>query len=149
MKAWVIPCFVLVIALLASFPGREGQGDGFPLAQAFASDSKPGAVLGVEQLMVEVDKYEGSSRVEGVVSTVAPAEQMFSLIDIKEFKECGVTTCARLTLPVHWTGSMPAIQDAVRVEGEVKELNGKLVLEANAMDKITLQLRGKGGDQGG
>jgi hypothetical protein len=129
----------VIAALLVPFIGHGTRSDKLCFAQAFASDSKPDAVFGVEQLMLEVDKYQGSYRVEGVVSTVAPAEQMFSLIDIKEFKECGVTTCSPLTLPVHWSGSMPAIKDAVRVAGEVREVKGKLVLEATGLDKIILQ----------
>ncbi len=109
------------------------------LSIAYASNSTPDIVLGVEQLMMDVDDYRGQIRVEGVVSSVLPAQQMLSLIDIREFKECGITTCAQFTLPVHWTGSMPAVKDTVRIDGTVKELEGKLIFEAKELEKAVSQ----------
>ena len=92
--------------------------------------------LGVEELMRHVDQYKDAFTVEGVVSAVSPDQHMLNLIDTNEFKECGVTTCAALVLPVHYEGAMPSIKDIVRIKGYVKEQNGKLFVETMALEKI-------------
>jgi hypothetical protein len=92
-------------------------------------------VLGVQEYMKNVDRYKGQVRVEGVVSAVSPADQTLSLIDIQEFKECGITTCAPLTLPVKWQGPLPSVKDVVQLEGEVRKSGGKLYFEAKSLQK--------------
>lgn len=93
-----------------------------------------GGPLGVDEFMTRVDEHRGPVLVEGVVSSVAANQQMLALIDSKEFDACGVTTCARSTLPVSWAGAMPAVRSVVRVRGQVKEAGGKLVFVATAVD---------------
>lgn len=131
MKRLIGVCLVLIVVSLVS----GYSGGGWVLPMACAADYKPEAVLGVEQLMKEVDNYPGEIRVEGVVNSVLPANQMLSLIDTREFKECGITTCAQFTLPVHWSGSMPAVEETVLIEGTVKEIKGKLIFEAKGLEK--------------
>ena len=109
---------------------------------AFPAESETGGILGVDQLMKNVDKYRGSIRVEGVVSAVSAKEHMLSLIDVQEFKKCAVVTCATLTLPVRWAGSMPSIKDQVRAEGEIKENKGKLIFEAKTIEGAVSQSGG-------
>ncbi len=92
-------------------------------------------VLGVQEFMKNVDHYQGQVCVEGVVSAVSPADQALSLIDIQEFKDCGITTCAPLTLPVRWEGPWPAVRDVVQLEGEVHESGGKLFFVAKSLQK--------------
>lgn len=92
-------------------------------------------VLGVQEFMKNVDRYRGKVRLEGVVSAVSPSDQALSLIDIQELKDCGVTTCAPLTLPVKWKGPLPAVRDVVQLEGEVRESGGKLFFEAQRLRK--------------
>ena len=139
MKRWIVVCLVIVMVPIALVCNPGGQGGSLAVPMAQACDSKPDATLGVEQLMTDVDNYRGEIRVEGVVSNVVPSKQMLSLIDTREFKECGITTCARFTLPVHWAGSMPAVEDTVRMDGTVKELEGKLVFEAKGLEKVVSQ----------
>lgn len=93
------------------------------------------AVLGVQEFMKNVDRYQGKVRVEGVVSAVSPAAQALSLIDVQEFKDCGVTTCAPLTLPVRWQGPWPSVNDVVQLEGELRKSGGKLFFEAKRLQK--------------
>jgi hypothetical protein len=139
MKHWIIVSFVAIMVPIALVCNPGGPGGSLALPMAYASDSKPDATLGVEQLMIDVDNFRGEIRVEGVVSSVVPAKQMLSLIDTREFEECGITTCAQFTLPVHWGGSMPAVEDTVRIDGTVKELEGKLVFEAKGLEKVVSQ----------
>ena len=131
MKRLIGVCLVLIVVSLVSGYSRGC----WVLPMACAADQKPDAVLGIEQLMKEVDNYRGEIRVEGVVSSVLPANQMLSLIDTREFKECGITTCAQFTLPVHWSGSMPAVEETVLIDGTVREIEGKLIFEAKGLEK--------------
>ncbi len=95
-----------------------------------------GLTLGVEDLMRHTENCSGSVRVKGVVSSVAPDQQMLSLIDMKEWDECGVVSCAALTLPVHWTGDLPTVRDIVIIAGTVGNSDGKLVFVAQAVEKV-------------
>ncbi len=105
--------------------------------QAGEAAATPQAILGVDNFMKNVDRYRGKVSLEGVVSAVAPDQQAISLIDSGEFQDCGVTTCAQLTLPVQWRGPMPAVRDLVRLEGQSREVNGKLVFVADKLEKMT------------
>jgi len=98
-----------------------------------ADASLTDGAIGVEQFMRGVDKYPGVVQVEGVVSNVASEDQLFTLIDVREFKACGVTDCAPLSLPVRWNGALPAVKDLVRVRGQVEEIQGKLVFAAASL----------------
>jgi hypothetical protein len=94
--------------------------------------------IGVEKLMKNVEQHRGSIRVEGVVSATSAEHRSLTLIDLRELRECGVTTCAEFKLPVRWTGPMPAVQSIVRVEGEVQETGGKFVFVATSLEKSQL-----------
>jgi hypothetical protein len=102
--------------------------------EAAASSPK---VLGVDDFMKNVDRYRGQVSLEGVVSAVAPEQQGISLIDPGELQACGVTTCAQLTLPVQWRGPMPVLGDLVRIEGQAREVQGKLMFVADKLEKVT------------
>lgn len=92
-------------------------------------------VINVDDLMKNPEQYTGLIKVAGVVSAVYPEQQALTLIDTREFSQCGVVTCATLTLPVHWSGAMPGAQDIVQAVGEIKELNKKLIFVAQALEK--------------
>ena len=127
-----IPVFLVAGAVLL----WQSQGDDKAVVAQEPPTSELATVLGVDQLMREVDAYQGSLQVEGAVSAVAAEDQSLALIDVREYKQCGVVTCAALTLPVHWAGAMPAVRDVVRLEGEVKESSGKLVFFASSLQKV-------------
>lgn len=100
-----------------------------------AGSQTQSSVLGINEFMKNVDLYRGKVRLEGVVSAVSSADQSLSVIDVQEFKDCGVTTCAPLTLPVKWPGPLPVVEDVVQLEGEVRESNGKLFFQAQRLQK--------------
>ncbi len=107
-----------------------------PGLQAGEAAAPPQAILGVDDFMKNMDRYQGQVSLEGVVSAITPEQQAISLIDAKEFQACGVTTCARLILPVRWRGPMPAVRDLVRVEGQAQEIKGKLMFVADKLDRV-------------
>lgn len=91
-------------------------------------------VVGVEELMRNVERHQGNVTVEGVVQAVS--EGTLCLIDKSEFSRCGVTTCADLVLPVKWSGKNLSVQEVVRVTGRVREQAGKLVFVASALEAV-------------
>ena len=112
-------------------PQAKQPGDG---AVVTADTAMP--VIGVEALMHDVDRYRGTLQVEGAVSAASAETQTLALIDTKELERCGVTTCAPLSLPVRWTGTLPAVGQLVRIEGSVSESDGKLVFIAQTLDPV-------------
>jgi len=92
--------------------------------------------LGVDEFMINLDRYPGRVLVKGVVSAISPERKLVALIDAGEYESCGVVTCAQLTLPVMWKGQMPKAKEAVLVEGQVQKQNGKLLFMAQALERI-------------
>lgn len=115
-------------ALIAA-PGGE-QPAGAPI-------NETPAAIGVDELMKNVDKHRGPVVVEGIVS--AAAQGRISLIDCGELEKCGVTTCAELTLPVQWSGTPPTVERWVRLHGQVRESDGRLVFAAETLDMVEPQ----------
>jgi hypothetical protein len=102
-----------------------------------STSSSVSPILGIRYFMQNSDKYLGTIiEVEGVVSQIIPAQNMVVLIDMEEYKECKVATCALLRLPVFWEGVLPAVYDIVRVKGEVSKRDGKRLFIAKELKKI-------------
>ena len=128
MRGWIaIGCFLVALgaAALSLGYGRDG-----------GASSDGSGLIGVEALMRNADRYSGVVRVEGAVSATSAAEQTLTLIDRKELEDCGVTSCARLVLPVRWTGPMPAVRDLVEAEGQIAREGGRLIFAARTLKKI-------------
>ncbi len=125
MSRWLCLSLMLAIGLIFAAP-------------VCPQDRDP-AILGVDAFMHHPERYPGAVRVQGVVSAVSAADHTLALIDTQGCQDCGVTTCARLQLPVRWGGALPAMRDTVRVTGEVKEINGKLLFIATALEKAPPQ----------
>jgi hypothetical protein len=137
-------CCVLVGAIAAGvwlYASRErgGQEAGEEQRSALPAD----AVLGVDELMRDVDRFEGPVRIEGVVSAVSPGQKRLALIDRAEFEHCGRVDCAALVLPVEWAGAMPQVRQSVRLSGQVHRREGKLILVADSLS--TMQADGGAG----
>lgn len=137
MKSLTASVFSIWLVLFACFSSRSLVSAWFGPAEVSAADSNMESPLGVDQFMRGVDRYRGVVRVKGIVSAITPSKQMFSLIDLEEFKKCGVITCATLTLPVYWTKAMPGVRDTLIVEGEVRNLDGKMIFDAKNFEKVT------------
>lgn len=125
LKVAVITALVVAFLLVSS--------SGLQAGEVVASNQ---AILGIDDFMKNVDRYRGKVSLQGVVSAVTPGQQAIYLIDAKEFQACGVTTCAQLTLPVQWRGSMPAVSDLVRVDGQAQEVKGKFMFVADKLEKV-------------
>lgn len=101
---------------------------------AVATRASVPLVLGVDTLMKNVDEHRGPVVVEGVVRSASTETKLVELVDCEEFRSCGTTTCAKLILPVRWSGRAPTPRETVRATGQVREDAGKLVFVAETLD---------------
>ena len=142
-KVWAVTAFSIigVTALGAVFHKRIQTTSTTPPSpkKTWAGVNVDGAeeiIVGVEELMRSSSPLKGELCVHGVVSGKSKERQLFTLIDTDEFKRCKVITCAQLSLPVQWNGSMPELEQQVDVDGEIKEVAGKLVFVARSVHAI-------------
>jgi len=134
MKRTPIILGVVLIAVgAAGFTLWEGRRTPVP---PLVVDGPPG-VLEIDEFMRQPEAHPGRVRVQGIVSAVQSEAQLVTLIDRSEFDECGVATCAPLSLPVRWTGAMPQVKEGVEVTGRVQEETGKLIFVADAMEPVS------------
>lgn len=134
MHARLIVFVGLVVAVSCargpeSDQARGGLDGDSPTAQASISNPSQ-RVVGVEDLVRNVDSYTAEVLVEGIVSAVAPEEKRVAVIDVAEYEHCGVTSCAAYTLPVRWAGELPAVAERVRIRGRVATEGGKFLFVA-------------------
>ena len=93
-----------------------------------------GPVLDVEAFMEGNHQGGGLVRIRGLVGDIRPDRKLLSLVDLsdrEELLEAGKTKC--MTLPVRWSGAMPALHQAVLAEGRVQKEGGKLVFVATSL----------------
>ncbi|MBL9207381.1 MAG: hypothetical protein JNN01_20035 [Opitutaceae bacterium] len=88
----------------------------------------------VEWLMRNGEGLRDKITVEGVVRQVSAKARALALIDVQEFRECGLKACAEYELPVRWQGAMPAVGRGVRASGFVEKARGKLVFVARSIE---------------
>lgn len=135
MKRWLlIGSSVMVVAFGIAAAVWSGSSRNPSTANPPSTD--PAVPLGVDDLMRNVERYRnGSVLVEGVVSLASAADKTLTLIDNREFEKCGLG-CAELMLPVRWSGTMPAVKERVRIEGQIQEDGGKLIFVARSVDRL-------------
>ncbi len=119
----------------------------FQISTAWAQDQEnmsAQAILGVDQFMRSADHYPGTVRVKGVVSAVDANKKIFALIDLGEFQQCRITSCAQLVLPVRWDKDMPDIAQTVVVTGAVQNKAGKRLFDAVDMARVATESKPAG-----
>ncbi len=94
-----------------------------------------GEILEVAQLMEFADFLQGPLRVDGLVKKAYPREGILGLSDATAFKKSGsATDCC--VLPVRWKGPMPEAGTLVRLEGEIRKVDGKMEFFARSLEKV-------------
>ena len=103
--------------------------------QAAEASASPQAILGVDEFMKNVDRHREKVILEGVVGAVVPRQQEITLLDKEKILVCA---CVQVNLlPVQWCGPMPAMGDLIRIEGQPREVKGKLMFVADKLAKVT------------
>lgn len=107
---------------------------------ALGMGSKPGTpgqsgALDVNSVASDPAAYKGTIQVQGIVSNVNTSDSTFSLIDSREYKTCGVLTCASKFVPVRYTGTPPKLKEELVVTGEMVSSPKGYVLERKELQK--------------
>lgn len=134
---WTVLLLVLVLAVS---PGvaRAEPPEPNDMAPVRAIPTEP--AFDVEPFMEGNPRAGGLVRVRGVVGEIRPDRKLLSLVDLsdrEELLEAGKTQC--VTLPVRWSGAMPAPHQAVLAEGRVEEEAGKLVFVASSLAPLPVE----------
>jgi hypothetical protein len=90
------------------------------------------AVLGVDNAVRNLKPDTTARIVTGVVRTVSPEDKLLTLIDVEEYKTCGLSDCC-LYMPVRWQGEMPKMKDIVTVEGTIEATESGVVFSASKL----------------
>ncbi len=138
LNYWTISVCLIAIVLITTFAcTAQANNNGSNKPAGTAPGSQSDLIVNVDDLMKDPDHYAGIVRLEGVVSGILPGEQKLTLIDTREYLSCGEITCASLILPIRWSGIMPKPADTVRITGEIKEIDKKLIFVAQAVENIS------------
>lgn len=108
---------------------------------ALGMGSKPGpsgqaGALNVDSVAADPGAYKGDIKVQGVVAKVDTSDSVFSLIDIREYKACGVVTCASKFVPVRYSGTLPEVKEELVVTGEMASSPKGYVLEGKDLQRL-------------
>ncbi len=115
-----ISVLAAIIALAILFPTPRAVG---------GAPQEVQAVLAAKSLPARID-------VVGVVSRRDTAKGTFALIDRGECSRCPTTSCAPPSLPVRWTGNLPAVRESVRVKGAVRDTKEGKFLFAESVESV-------------
>lgn len=88
------------------------------------------AVLSVDDAARSLKPDTTVRTVFGVVQTVTDSSDLLTLIDVEEYKVCGLTDCC-LYMPVRWQGEMPKIEEIVTIQGTIEATESGMVFIAN------------------
>lgn len=82
--------------------------------------SAPADALNVNSVATDPGAYQGEIKVRGIVAQVSSADATFVLIDVREYRSCGVLSCATRFVTVHYpVGTLPQMKNEVLVTGEM------------------------------
>ncbi|MCK8604212.1 hypothetical protein [Desulfoferrobacter suflitae] len=122
VKRLSTPCFTLILLLASIHLGAS-------LASAI-----PGAEgLDVNAIASDPFAYSGEITVRGGVMSVDSEKNQFQIIDYREYRGCGVVTCALKWMTVLSNEKIPAVKDVVEVKGVIEKNDsgkGGFVLKA-------------------
>jgi hypothetical protein len=90
------------------------------------------AALSVNDAVRNLKPDSTSHAVNGVVLTVTPEDGLVTLIDVEEYKTCGLNDCC-LYMPVRWQGEMPEMKDIVTVQGTIDATDSGMVFLAHKL----------------
>jgi len=103
--------------------------------------SRPGApgqeeALEVNSVAADPGAYKGDIKVRGVVADASAADSTFVLIDFREYKACGVVTCASKFVPVRYSGTLPEVKEELVVTGEMASSPKGYVLKGKEIQRL-------------
>jgi len=118
-RRWILVAVVLS-AFLQGVSGQDQQTHG------------EGPILGVNDLAAKPAEHLGQIQLVGVVAAVSQGNG-FVLVDKREYADCGISCIAEpgtKKIPVRWSGDAPKLEQAVQVEGTLRQTDKGLSLIA-------------------
>ncbi len=98
--------------------------------------SGPAGALDVNSVASDPSAYKGAIQVRGVVANVNPSDSVFLMIDSREFRACGVVTCASKFVPVRYAGAPPKVKEELVVTGEMVSSPKGYILEGKELQRL-------------
>lgn len=117
-----------ILLLLALLYGGCSSGE----QKEVDSSADLRAALSVNDAVRNLKPDTTARMVTGVVRTVTPEDSLLTLIDVEEYKTCGLSDCC-LYMPVRWHGDMPKMKDIVTVQGTIQATESGMVFSANKL----------------
>jgi hypothetical protein len=77
--------------------------------------------LDVDPVVSDPFAYKGEITVRGGVMNVEPGKNLFQIIDYREYRHCGIITCAAKWITVAFNGKLPAKENVVEVKGTIEK----------------------------
>lgn len=93
-------------------------------------------VVQVDELAEHPEQYAGLVTVRAVVAGVNQSNHVFGIVDAREFEACGITTCARYTVPVRYGNELPGAKQVVLVTGRLVKQDNGLVFVAERVERV-------------
>jgi len=133
------PCIVIVAGVTYAFMRDTNRAkrivpDTGP-AVAAKSDGV-GRVVQVDEIAKGPGVFQNEFVLRGAVAGIRKTEGVFAVIDAREFKLCGVLTYANNTIPVKFTGDLPAPRSIVEITGRVVKDKKGLVIAARRVEIV-------------
>jgi hypothetical protein len=92
--------------------------------------------LNVDWVASDPSAYKGTFKIKGVVSSVSASKSTFVMIDLREYAECGIVTCASKYVRVRYKGKLPRVIDKLIVTGEMVQHGRGYLFEAKELQKL-------------
>ncbi len=135
-----VPLFLLALLSGLTLPAGAQRQPEAPKSKAGARPAKPTyAEVGVERLAKNPAAFRGRTFVlRGVVSAVAPKQQMFTVIDQKEYDSCRELGCSAYQIPITFTGALPETARSVLITGRLEQPQpGRYLMRASQVALAT------------
>ncbi|UCF84084.1 MAG: hypothetical protein JSV50_00125 [Desulfobacteraceae bacterium] len=108
-----------------------------PIQSVSSEKFSKSQVLDVNSVAPDPSAYKGTIKIRGVVSKVFPSDSLFILIDRREYKTCGVVTCATKLVPVRYSGALPEVKEEVVVTGQMVTAEKGFIFKGKEIQRRT------------
>lgn len=93
----------------------------------------PDQPVHVDDLFENLENHSGRISLQGVVAGSDADKGVFGVIDLREYEECGVLSCAKFTMPVRFSGDLPEAKTILTMTGEVVKTSDGYLFDAQEL----------------
>jgi len=139
MKSGIIAVVLASIIVIGGISYAFHRTDDSSIEKAVAVTAKShglSEVVHVDDLAKRPEDFKEEFVLRGVVAGVRKTDGIFAVIDSREFKTCGVLTCAINTIPVKFDGELPSSKTIVEITGRVVQAEKGLIISARRVEIV-------------